>query len=148
MLPTTPLPRPAAAVRPRRRGRLVGLALLAAVAGFVVLRPFDVGAATPPSAEQALFGPARTPEERLAWRADLYADLGAELGVAADDVDRAMTTVLADRVDAQVSAGRLSREQADELLAQWEAGELADTMRARFRERLEALGGHLPLGGD
>jgi hypothetical protein len=49
-------------------------------------------------------------------------DVAAQLGVDASKVTAALKTALANRVDAALSAGRITQAQADELKAQIEAG--------------------------
>jgi hypothetical protein len=126
---------------------VVVLSILALVVGLTLVRPFDVGAEPAPGPTgQVLLVGGRSPEDRLANRAELYADLAAELGVPAEEVARAMDTVLDDRLAARVADGTITAEQAEEVRTRWDAGELGQTLRDRLRVRFGDLGGRLPLG--
>lgn len=64
------------------------------------------------------------PERVTQARADLAADLGAELGTSAEDVEAAFVGVAEQRLSEAVETGDITRAEADEALAAFEAGDL------------------------
>lgn len=78
-----------------------------------------------------------TPEERLAFRAGWTADVAAELGISAADLQAAQDSVFQARLDDAVANGRLTQAEADELSQAYQDGTLFDLMQER---RIDALG--------
>jgi len=78
-----------------------------------------------------------TPAERLETRADWIADVAAELGITATELEAAHDTVFQTKLDEAVANGRLTQEEADEMAAAYEAGTLFDLGVDR---RVDALG--------
>lgn len=76
-----------------------------------------------------------TAAERLAEHTARQADLAARIGVTADQLNQARTAQAKANVDAQVTAGRLTAEQAA-------------TLKTAIDQGLQGLqGGHVGLGG-
>jgi hypothetical protein len=81
----------------------------------------------------------QTPEEREAARqerrAAYVADVAAEVGIDPAELEQAMRTVALDHLDerlaAGVASGRITQEEADELRAAAEAGELRELLAER-----------------
>jgi hypothetical protein len=81
-----------------------------------------------------------TPEERLAYRAEFIEDLAAELGIGASELEAAFDTVFEAKLDEAVADGRITQEEADELLEAYQNGTLHEL---RAERRIEALGDRL-----
>ncbi|MDA0351001.1 MAG: hypothetical protein O3A10_02165 [Chloroflexi bacterium] len=81
-----------------------------------------------------------TPAERLETRAEFTADVAAELGISADDLQAAHDTVFAAKLAEAVEDGRLTQAEADEMQAAYEDGTLFDVAQDR---RIDALGDRL-----
>jgi hypothetical protein len=75
------------------------------------------------------------PEQVRAFRADLAAQLGSELGVSAEQVEAAFRTLVDRHLDEAVSAGRLDQAEADEALAAWDEGDLHRLFEAAHDHR-------------
>jgi hypothetical protein len=70
-----------------------------------------------------------------AFRADLAAELGSELGAPAEQVEAAFRTLVDRRLDEAVSAGDLAQAEADEALAAWDDGDLYRLFEATHDRR-------------
>lgn len=88
-------------------------------------------------AEFGEIDPANPPgdDERAARRAAFDQALADALGVSVDDVSAGRLAVLTARLDQAVANGRLSQEEADELLAAYNDGTLRELLRERFGDR-------------
>lgn len=64
------------------------------------------------------------PERIRELRADVAADLAAELGRSAADVEAAFRTVLAQRLQDAVEGGDMDQMQAEEAMAAYEEGDV------------------------
>lgn len=69
------------------------------------------------------------PERIRQVRADLAADLAAELDTSADDVEAAFRAVVAGRLQEAVEAGELDQAAADEALAAYDEGDVSALFR-------------------
>ena len=102
----------------------------------VIQDRIDAGEERPKPAEM-------TPDERLEARAEWNADLAAELGISAAELEDAFAAVLADRLEEAVEAGKITQQEADEMTAAYEAGALFDLHRQqhldRFGDRLDDM---------
>ncbi len=78
-----------------------------------------------------------TPAERLDARAEWIADVAAELGISAADLEDAHDTVIQAKLDEKVADGTITQAEADEMLAAYEDGTLFDL---RQEQRLERIG--------
>jgi hypothetical protein len=81
-----------------------------------------------------------TPAERLGARADWIADVAAELGISAAELEAAHDTVFQAKLDEAVANEKLTQAEADEMLAAYENGTLFDLVQER---RIDALGDRL-----
>jgi len=81
-----------------------------------------------------------TPAERLEFRADWIAEVAAELGITAAELEAAHDTVFQNKLDDAVANDRITQAEADEMLAAYEDGTLFDL---RQENRIEALGDKL-----
>jgi len=81
-------------------------------------------------------GPDATAEERLAARAEFTADVAAELGISAADLEAAFDAVFQAKLDEGVANGRLTQQEADEMLAAYESGTLHELQQERHAEAL------------
>lgn len=118
-------------------GGVLGVALTVPGAAFAEPAPTPSGSAT--AGPSSSGGPAARDERRAERRSELAADLAAELGIEQSKVAAALEKVrekraaeartertarLKTRLDAAVTAGTLTREQADAILKAAEAGVL------------------------
>lgn len=81
-----------------------------------------------------------TPEERLTFRADWIADVAAELGISAADLEAAHDAVFDAKLADAVESGKLTQAEADEMAAARDNGTLFDLREDR---RIDALGDRL-----
>jgi hypothetical protein len=81
-----------------------------------------------------------TPQERLDFRAGWIADVAAELGISAADLEAAHDTVFQAKLDEAVANEKLTQAEADEILAAYQDGTLFDLQQ---EHRIEVLGDRL-----
>lgn len=146
----------------RRTTVIAGSAVAAVVAAGIAVPALasDTGSDTGPGGDPGSSDSLREQHEQRheEARAEFAARLADELGLDADEVSAAIEKVadelraerseerlaaLRERLDEAVEAGRLTREQADALLAAAESGDL----RAGLRSLHRGLHGFGPLGG-
>lgn len=77
------------------------------------------------------------PEEMREIRAELAADLAAELDTTAEEVESAFRNLVAARLDEAVEAGRLDREDADAALEAYQDGDMSVLFRLLKRHPVE-----------
>lgn len=77
-----------------------------------------------------------TPAERLDARADWIADVAAELGISAAELEDAHDTVFQTKLDEKVDEGKITQAEADEMLAAYEDGTLFDLRQDQRFERI------------
>ncbi len=81
-----------------------------------------------------------TPEERLTFRADWIADVAAELGISAAELEAAHDAVFDAKLADAVESGKLTQAEADEMTEARDNGTLFDLREDR---RIDALGDKL-----
>ena len=81
-----------------------------------------------------------TPAERLDFRADWIADVAAELGISAAELEAAHDAVFDAKLADAVESGKLTQAEADEMAAARDDGTLFDL---REDQRIDALGDEL-----
>ncbi len=124
MNPTTPEPVPTPSPRRARQLLLAGASVLSI--GLAIPIAASAGQERVPPGSGSATTPSERPD-RQARRAEYVAEVAAELGVPAQDLQSAMDTVqarhrderltrLQSRLDRRVAEGRISQEQADRIL--------------------------------
>ncbi len=97
-------------------------------------------------AEHGQIEPGEIDPETMDARREAFKEaLAAELGISVDELEQAGLAVITDRLDQAVANGRITQEQADEILGHAQDGTLRDFLRERRQQWRDE---HPRPGGD
>lgn len=108
---------------------LTSLLAVGIIGGGTVAAVAQDGDTTTPSETTATVDTARDRMEQF------VADVAAELGITADELDTAVRTVVIDRIEQAEADGKLTAEQADTLTAAVEDGTVGELVREKLADR-------------